>query len=99
MCRDYYDHFTQITMLLWERHSNCFRPGELAKKSKEYFYAGLRAQHRPMVVYLKDRPNSTPLDLLVALMENEQNNALANARYPPATSAKTTAGAHHTDHS
>ena len=32
-------------------------------------------------------------------MENEQNDALANARYPPATSAKTTAGARHTDHS
>ena len=52
-----------------------------------------------MVVHLKDRPNSTPLDLLTALMENEQNDALANARYPPATSAKTTAGACHTDHS
>ena len=67
--------------------------------SEDCFYAGLRAEHRPMVVHLKDRPNSTPLDLLAALMENEQNDALANARYPPATSAKTTAGAHHTDHS
>ena len=52
-----------------------------------------------MVVHLKDRPNSTPLDLLTALMENEQNDALANARYPPATSAKTATGACHTDHS
>ena len=32
-------------------------------------------------------------------MENEQNDALANARYPPATSTKTTAGVRHTDHS
>ena len=51
-----------------------------------------------MVVHLKDRPNSTPLDLLAALMENEQNDALANAHYPPATSSKMTAGARHTDH-
>ena len=67
--------------------------------SKDCFYTGLRAEHRPMVVHLKDHPNSTPLELLVALMENEQNDALANARYPPATSAKTTAGACHMDHS
>ena len=52
-----------------------------------------------MVVHLKDRPNSHPLDLLTALMENEQNDTLANAHYPTATSAKTTAGACHTDHS
>ena len=32
-------------------------------------------------------------------MENEQNDALANAHYTPATSAKTTAGVCHTDHS
>ena len=98
-CRDYYDRFTQNTVLLRERHSNCSRPGELARMSKDCFYAGLRAEHRPMVVHLKDRPNSTPLDLLAALMENEQNDALANARFPPATSAKTTTGVHHTDHS
>ena len=66
--------------------------------SKDCIYVGLRAEHRPMVVYLKDRPNSTPLDLLAALMENEQNDALANAHYPPATSSKTTAGGHHTNH-
>ena len=99
MCRNYYDRFTQITVLLWERHLNRFHPGELARMSKDCFYAGLRAEHRPMVVHLKDRPNSTPLDLLAVLMENEQNDALANACYPPATSAKTTAGACHTDHS
>ena len=98
-CRDYYDLFTQITVLLRERHLNCFCPGKLARMSKDCFYAGLRAEHRPMVVHLKDRPNSTPLDLFAALMENEQNDALANARYPPATSAKTTTGACHTDHS
>ena len=76
-----------------------FRPGELARMSKDCFYAGLRAERRPMVVHLMDRPNSTPLDLLAALMENKQNNALANACYPPATSSKMTAGVHHTDHS
>ena len=90
-CRDYYDHFTQITVLLRERHSNRFCPGKLARMSKDCFYAGLRAEHRPMVVHLKDHPNSTPLDLLVALMENEQNDMLANTHYPLATSSKTAA--------
>ena len=37
MCRDYYDRFTQITILLWERHSNRFHPGELARMSKDCF--------------------------------------------------------------
>ena len=97
-CRDYYDRFTQITVLLQERHSNCFCPGELARMSKDCFYAGQRAEHRPMVVHLKDHPNSTPLDILAALMENEQNDALANAHYPLATTTKTTAGVCHTDH-
>ena len=97
-CQDYYDCFTQITVLLWERHLNHFCPGKLARMSKDCFYVGLRAEHRPMVVHLKDCPKSTPLDLLAALMENEQNDALANARYPPATSAKTTTGVRHTDH-
>ena len=99
MCWDYYDRFTQITVLLRESHSNRFCPGELARMSKDCFYAGLRAEHRPMVVHLKDCPNSTPLDLLVVLMENEQNDALANACYPTATSTNTTAGLCHTDHS
>ena len=90
--------YTQITVLLQERHSNCFRPGKLARMSKDCFYVGLRAKHRPMVVHLKDCPNSTPLDLLAALMENEQNDMLGNAHYPPATSAKTAAGGHHADH-
>ena len=98
-CRDYYDHFTQITVLLQERHSNHFHPGELARMSKDCFYAGLQAKHRPMVVHLKDCHNSTPLDLLAALMENEQNDILANAHYPLATSSKTAMGVRHTDHS
>ena len=67
--------------------------------SKDCFYMGLRAEHRPMVVHLKDHPNSTPLDLLAALMENEQqNDTLANARYPPATLLKVTTGVCHIDH-
>ena len=60
---------------------------------------GLQAKHRPMVVHLKDRPNSTPLDLLAALLENEQNDILVNARYPPATSLKAGRTMCHTDHS
>ena len=97
-CRDYYDRFTQITVFLQERHSNHFCPGELARMSKDCFYVGLRAEHRPMVVHLKNCPNSTPLDLLAVLMENEENDALANAHYPPTTSTKTTAEVCHTDH-
>ena len=87
-CHDYYDCLTQITVLLRERHSNHFHPGELARMSKDCFYAGLWAKHRPMVVHLKDHPNSTPLDLIAALMENEQNDILANIFYPLATSSK-----------
>ena len=99
MCQDYYNRFTQITVLLWERHLNRFCPGKLARMSKDCFYAGLWTEHRPMVVHMKDCPNSTPLDLLAALMENEQNDMLANTCYPPATSSKTAVGVCHTDHS
>ena len=66
--------------------------------SRDCFYAGLRAEHRSIGVQLKDHPNSTSLDLLAALMENEQNGILANARYPAATSSKMGGGPHHTDH-
>ena len=63
-CQDYYYCFTQITVLIWERHSNHFCPGELARMSKDCFYTGIWAKHRPMVVHLKDRPNSTHADHL-----------------------------------
>ena len=66
--------------------------------SNACFYAGLRAEHRPMVVHLKDHSNSTPLELLAALMENEQNDMLTNAHYPAATSSKVSGGAIHADH-
>ena len=95
---EYYNHFTQITMLLRERHLNHFHPGELARMSKDCFYTGLRAKYRHMVVHLKDHPNSMPLDLLAALMENKQNDSMANARYPPAISSKMNGGTHHADH-
>ena len=97
-CRDYYDCLTQITVLLWERHSSCFHPGELARMFKDCFYAGLRAEHRPIMVQMKDCPNSMPLDLLAALMENEQNNILANMCYPAATSSKPGWGTYCADH-
>ena len=38
-----------------------------------------------------------PLDLLAALMEKEQNDMLANTRYPAATSSKTGGEMHHTN--
>ena len=38
-----------------------------------------------MVVHLKDQPHTTPLDLLRALLEQEENDALTHTRYPPST--------------
>ena len=84
-CRDYYDRMVQITVLLRERHSNRFRPGELTRMTKEYFYSGLHPEHRPIVAHLKDRPNASCMSLLIALQENEQNDAQTRTRYPPST--------------
>ena len=88
--RAYYNHMAQITVILRECHSNCYRPGELARMSKDCFYVGLLPENRPMVVHLKDQPHTTPLDLLRALLEQEENNALTRTRYPPSTSARLT---------
>ena len=44
--------------------------------SKDCFYAGLLPENCPMVVHLKDQPHTTPLDLLRALLEQEENDAL-----------------------
>ena len=41
-----------------------------------------------MVVHLKDQPHTTPLDLLKALLEQEENDALTRTRYPPSTSSR-----------
>ena len=87
-CRDYYDRMVQITVLLRERHSNRFRPGELTRMTKEYFYSGLRPEHRPIVAHLKDRPNASCMSLLIALQENEQNDAQTRTRYPPNTTPR-----------
>ena len=58
--------------------------------SKDCFYAGLLPKNRPMVVHLKDQPHTTPLDLLRALLEQEENDALTRTRYPPSTSDRST---------
>ena len=71
-----------------ERHGNRFRPVELARMSKDCFYVGLLPENCPMVVHLKDQPHTTPLDLLRALLEQEENNALMHTRYLPSTSAR-----------
>ena len=81
----YYNRMAQITVILREHHGNCYRPGELARMSKDCFYAGLLPENRPMVVHLKDQPHTTPLDLLKALLEQEENDALTHTRYPPST--------------
>ena len=51
---------------------------------------GLLPENHPMVVHLKDQPHTTPLDLLRALLEQEENDALTRTRYPPCTSARLT---------
>ena len=58
--------------------------------SKDCFYAGLLPENRPMVVHLKDQPHTTPLDLLKALLEQEENDALTQTRYPLSVSARAT---------
>ena len=83
--RAYYNRMVQITVILRERHGNCYRPGELARMSKDCFYAGLLPENHPMVVHLKDQPHTTPFDLLKALLEHEENDALMRTWYPPST--------------
>ena len=86
--RTYYNCMVQITVILRECHGNCYRPGELARMSKDCFYAGLLPENRPMVVHLKDQPHTTSLDLLRALLEQEENDALTRTHYPPSTSTR-----------
>ena len=85
----YYNGMAQITVILRECHGNRYRPGELARMSKDCFYAGLLPENHPMVVHLKDQPHTTPLDLLKALLEQEENDALMHTRYPPSMSSRT----------
>ena len=84
----YYKCMVQITIILRECHGNRYRLGELARMSKDCFYAGLLPENRPMVVHLKDQPHTTPLDLLRVLLEQEENDALTHTRYPPSTSSR-----------
>ena len=84
----YYNHMVQITVILRERHGNHYWPGELARMSKDCFYAGLLPKNGPMVVHLKDQPHTTPLDLLRVLLEQEENDALTRTHYPPSTSSR-----------
>ena len=88
--RAYYNCMAQIMVILREHHGNCYRPGELARMSKDCFYVGLLPKNCPMVVHLKDQPHTTPLDLLRVLLEQEENDALTHTRYPPPTSARLT---------
>ena len=84
----YYNRMAQITVILRECHGNYYRPGELARMSKDCFYVGLLPENCPMVVHLKDEPHTTPLDLLRALLEQEENDALTCTHYPLSTSAR-----------
>ena len=84
----YYNRMAQITVILRECHGNRYRVGELARMSKDCFYAGLLPENHPMVVHLKDQPHTTPLDLLRVLLEQEENDALTCTHYPPSTSTR-----------
>ena len=83
--RAYYNCMVQITVILRECHGIRYRPGELVRMSKDCFYAGLLPENHPMVVHLKDQLHTTPLDLLRALLEQEENDALTRTHYPPST--------------
>ena len=84
----YYNRMVQITVILWECHGNRYRPGELARMSKDCFYVGLLLKNCPMVVHLKDQPHTTPLDLLKVLLEQAENDALTRTCYPLSTSSR-----------
>ena len=56
----YYNCMAQIMVILRECHGNHYRPGELARMSKDCFYPGLLPENCPMVVHLKDQPHTTP---------------------------------------
>ena len=84
----YYNCMVQITVILRERYGNHYRLMELARMSKDCFYAGLLPQNCPMVVHLKDEPHTTPLDLLRALLQQEESDALTRTHYPPSISIR-----------
>ena len=86
--RAYYNCMAQITVILRECHGNRYRPGELARMSKDCFYAGLLPENHPMVVHLKDQLHTTPLDLLRVLLKQEENDTLTCTRYPQSTSTR-----------
>ena len=88
--RAYYNRMAQITVILRECHGNHYRPGKLVRMSKDCFYTGLLPENCPMVVHLKDQPHTTPLDLLRALLEQEENDTLTRTHYPPSTSSRLT---------
>ena len=59
--RAYYNRMVQITVILREHHGNRYRPGELARMSKDCFYMGLLPEKHPMVVHLEDPTPYHPL--------------------------------------
>ena len=56
--------------------------------SKDCFFAGLLPKNRPMVVHLKDQYHTTPLDLLMVLLEQAENDALTCTHYHQSTSTQ-----------
>ena len=56
--------------------------------TKEYFYSGLHPEHCPIVAHLKDWLNASCMSLLIALQENEQNDAQTRTTYPANTTPR-----------
>ena len=62
-CQDYYDCLTQITMLLWERHSNHFHPGKLRYHSSKLEFLTLKwAITEQFKEYLQYQPFKVKMD-------------------------------------
>ena len=65
--RAYYNRMAQITVILRECHGNRYRPGELARMSKDCFYMGLLPEKLPHGGTFEGPASYHPLDLLRAL--------------------------------
>ena len=58
--RTYYNRMVQITVILRERHGNHYRPGELARMSKDCFYVGFYPRTAPWWYIWKTNPIPPP---------------------------------------
>ena len=59
----YYERMADISVKLEQYHGDCFGPGEL-KMMKDCFYAGLKEHNKYLVLYMKDRDQYGPAQML-----------------------------------